>query len=125
MRLSILRKCQSLNSQTLALVERRMRFALTRFSPIINGVSVSLIDESGPHGAPTKKCLIAVRLTSQKPLIVEGVGESHLAAASQAADRIQRSVARQLHRRRDAKRYQRRRSRRQMVVEESSAEREG
>jgi len=102
-------------------VERRLRFALTRFAPSIQAVSVALIDESGPHGAPAKKCRITVDTRDSGSVTVQSIDETFEVAASRAADRAWRSVARQLERRRDASRYHRRRASRQAGGEPSAA----
>ena len=43
-------------------VERRLRFALTRFSGRIGRVNVFLTDQNGPRGGIDKTCRIVVRL---------------------------------------------------------------
>jgi len=93
-----------------ATVERHARFALTRFSPLIRDVSVKLSDESGPKGAPTKKCQIVVRLRQGGSVVVDALDRKLDAAASTAADRASRSVVRQLERKRHNKKFQRRRA---------------
>ena len=99
-----------LSTGTMATAERYMRFALTRFSPLIRDVAVKFSDESGPKGAPTKKCQIVVRLREGGSVVVDATDRQLDAAASTAADRASRSVARQLERKRHNKKFQRRRA---------------
>jgi hypothetical protein len=98
-----------LGTQTAAFVERRMRFALTRFAPMIDDVVVTLGDEAGPRGAPAKSCRVAVRLQRKGSIVVDSTDASFETAASRAADRAGRSVARQINRKRQVKQYHRRR----------------
>ena len=98
-------------------VERRLRFAITRFTPTVGDVSVALSDESGPKGAPTKKCQIAVRLRPKGLVIVEAKDGTFDAAVGIAADRVSRSLARHLERRRLGRKRQRRNETRQRNAE--------
>ena len=97
------------NSQAESLIERRIRFALTRFAPAIGDVTVILRDESGPRGAPARKCQVVVGLRPRGSVVVNCTGSTFEAAVSNAAERASRNVARSLERKRHAKRYQRRR----------------
>jgi hypothetical protein len=101
---------EPLDVQTEAYVERRMRFALTRFAPLVDEVEVTLRDETGPRGAPAKTCRVAVRLQRSGAVIAESTDASFESAASRAAERASRTVARQLHRKRHIKQYYRRRT---------------
>ena len=71
MRMRISSRKVLLENQTEAFVERRMRFALTRFAPLIDEVEVTLRDEAGPRGAPAKFCLVEVRLQRSSAVIAE------------------------------------------------------
>lgn len=110
MRMRISGKKVPLGEQTTAFVERRMRFALTCFAPMIDDVVVTLGDEAGPRGAPAKKCRVAVRLQRSGSVVVDSTDISFETAASRAAERASRTVARQLHRKRQISQYHRRRS---------------
>ena len=90
----------SLTKSLRSVVERRLRFAVTRFTPTISDVSVALSDESGPKGAPAKKCRIVARLRPKGHVLVEAVGETFEAAVGLASDRAGRSLSRYLARRR-------------------------
>lgn len=102
-------------------VERQLRFALTRFSPSVTDVSVTLSDESGPKGAPARKCQILVRLRPKGSIVVEATDGTFDTAVARAADRAGRSVARHLEKKRHARKYQRRRSVSQQKAESPAA----
>ena len=110
MQLDISATNADLSSHSRSIVERHSRFALTRFSPVIRDVTVKLTNESGPKGAPTKKCQIVVRLRQGKSIVVDATDRRIDSAASAAAERASRSVARQLERKRHNRKYQRRRT---------------
>ena len=110
MRLTIAEKNAALHEDERLIVERRMRFALTRFAPAIKDVSVTLTDESGPHGSPAKRCQVVIGLRPTGSVVVDATDDGFEMAASRAADRAGRTVARQLERKRHYKKYQRRRS---------------
>ena len=110
MRLNICERKMALPKNDRKVVERRMRFALTRFAPSIRHISVTLTDEGGPHGPPAKRCQIVIGLLPTGSVVVEATDDLFETAASRAADRAGRTVARQLERRRHNKKYQRRRS---------------
>lgn len=80
---------------TLALVQRRLQFALGRFAGRVRSLTVRLTDLNGPRGGPDKKCLISVRLTSpRRVIVVEDVDPDAAVAISRAAERVSRAVAR-------------------------------
>ncbi|MCG8584936.1 MAG: HPF/RaiA family ribosome-associated protein [Pirellulales bacterium] len=108
MQLAISATNADLSPRSRAIVERHSRFALTRFSPAIRDVVVKLTNESGPKGAPAKKCQILVRLRQGRSIVVDATDRRIDSAASAAAERASRSVARQLERRRHNRKYQRR-----------------
>lgn len=85
-------------------VERRILFALSRFSPRIDLVAVRLTDTNGPRGGVDKECRIVVRLRPHGRLrVVERDGDMH-AAIGRAAERMARAVAREIDRRREPRR---------------------
>lgn len=79
-------------------VHRRLGFALGRFSDRIQVVRVMLGDENGPKGGLDKTCRIRVNLRGQNEIVVEQVDSDVYAAIDRAADRVGRTVARQLDR---------------------------
>lgn len=79
-------------------VELRLGFALARFSPRIEDVSVRLEDENGPKGGVDKSCRISVNLGRLGVVMVDDVDAVLEAAVCRAAERVGRSVARALDR---------------------------
>ena len=80
-------------------VERRMRFALARFSGRIDAVKVIVTDENGPRGGVDKRCLLSVKLASSKEVVVVESGLDPYSTFERATDRLSRQVARELSRR--------------------------
>lgn len=80
--------------------ERRLHFALGRFSPRIGRVTVD-IREGGPGVDPQKLCRVAVTLTSGRRIVVEDTRDDLYAAISRLADQAGRTVGRALDRERD------------------------
>jgi len=81
--------------------ERHLRFALSRFSPSIEQVGVRLIDVNGPRGGVDKRCRIVVTMKDADTIVVEAEDARMNAAISAAADRMGRTVARAVRRRRE------------------------
>ncbi len=110
MELEISARNIDLGSATREKVERHLRFGLTRFSPSIRRTHCTISDESGPHGAASRRCQIVVKLRSGGHVVVDAAEDSVTAAASAAANRAERAVARHLARKRQSRKYQRRRN---------------
>ena len=89
-------------------IERRVYFALSRFSPRISRVSVTVEDVNGPRGGIDKRCQILVKLDRMEELKVETTDAEIHDAVAAAADRVGRAVQRQLDRRRTVSRSDRR-----------------
>jgi putative sigma-54 modulation protein len=85
-------------------MERRIRFALSRFVGRISLVTVTLADFNGPRGGVDKQCQLVVRLTPAGKVTIEEKHAEISAAVALAADRAGWNVGRELRRRRDAKR---------------------
>jgi len=77
-------------------VDRRLRFALGRFSSKLRSVRTDVGDLNGPRGGVDKYCHIAVRTERGQELRVRAVEDSLERALDRAADRISRVVARHL-----------------------------
>ena len=88
-------------------MERRIRFALSRFVGRISLVTVTLADSNGPRGGVDKQCHLVVRLTPTGKVTIEEKHAEISAAVALAADRAGWNVGRELTRRRDAKRDRR------------------
>jgi len=90
----------SVSPATKAYLERRLSFALGRFADVISGIDVRLEDINGPRGGIDKRCRIRVMLSRiSTPALAEVVDHEIRAAIDIAANRVGRSVARQLDRR--------------------------
>ena len=93
-------------------IDRRLHFALGRFGPAIDHVSVRVGDVNGPRGGVDKHCLIAVKLRASRsnPIAVDDSNEDLYAAVTQASNRAGRTVARAVERKQGKRSYQRRRT---------------
>jgi ribosome-associated translation inhibitor RaiA len=81
--------------------ERRLRFALGRFTPRIGAVVARLEDTNGPRGGVDKQCQVRIRLIPEGEVLVREVDADWLAAIDRAVDRVGRAVARVLKSQRD------------------------
>ena len=81
-------------------VARRLSFALGRFTHRVERVTVRIVDLNGPRGGPDKRCRIVVRLMPARNILVEATDSDAYAAVSQAANRLDERVARELARER-------------------------
>jgi len=79
-------------------IERRLSFALSRFSGRLRDVEVRLRDENGPRGGVDKVCRVKATLHGLSTLVVEAVGSDLYAAIDSAADRAGRALGRALRR---------------------------
>lgn len=80
-------------------VERRFRFALSRFQGQIAEIKVQLSDENGPKGGRDKVCRVVATVLSRSLFV--GEADSGLyAAISRAAERLGRTASRELERNR-------------------------
>ncbi len=79
-------------------MERRICFALGRFGEAIRDVTVRLTDLNGPKGGIDKECLMVVKLRYGGEVLVQSNGKESMAALNYCADRMGRSVERELSR---------------------------
>ena len=93
-------------------IDRRLYFALGRFGPAIDHVTVRVGDVNGPRGGVDKHCQIVVKLRASRsnPIAVDDIDEDLYAAVTQASNRAGRTVARAVERRQGKRSYQRRRT---------------
>lgn len=87
-----------LTAALLAHVERRLRFALSRFGQKIRQVAVQLLDLNGPRGGVDKQCRVTVTLSPSGKVMVGATDADLPTAIDRAADRLERSVIRALER---------------------------
>lgn len=91
----LIRMAAGLSPSLAPLARRRFQFALGRFGDRVRTLSVHLTDLNGPRGGVDKQCLVAIRLTSPRRLIViEDTDAEAAVAIGRAADRSTRVVAR-------------------------------
>ncbi|MBL4901042.1 MAG: hypothetical protein JKY62_00125 [Desulfocapsa sp.] len=87
-----------LAQNTTTAMERRLRFALGRFGASVSEVKVRLTDLNGPKGGINKECLIVAGLRKGGEVVVRGSGKDCTATLNYCADRIGRTVERELNR---------------------------
>jgi putative sigma-54 modulation protein len=85
-------------------IERRLRFALSRFSGRIRRVNVFLADQNGPRGGIDKTCRIVVILRDGGNVVAEVNDVDWVIAVDRATTRIGHSTGRDLARRRAGRR---------------------
>lgn len=85
-------------------VERRLQFALSRFSGRIRRVNVFLADQNGPRGGVDKTCRIVVRLKDGGDVVAEVSDVDWVIAVDRATTRVGHSTSRDLARRRAGRR---------------------
>lgn len=79
-------------------IERRLRFALSRFADRVDRVTVRLADLNGPRGGVDKQCRIIVKVRAAGEVVIEDAASDVETAIDRGADRVQRAVARTLAR---------------------------
>lgn len=75
-------------------VERRLAFALDRFSDRVARVDVRFADANGPRGGVDKRCTLALHLRAGGAVRVEEVAEDLYVAMDRAVHRAGRSLGR-------------------------------
>ncbi len=88
-------------------IERRLQFALARFSGHIQRVQVVLEDQNGPRGGLDKSCRIVVRLREGGDVVAEVADVNWEVAVDRATTRAGHTVARRIARRRANRRIAR------------------
>jgi hypothetical protein len=79
-------------------VERRLRFALGRFSGAVGRVTVRVEDINGPRRGVDKRCRVVVALAPRGELIIEDEDADVRALRDRSAERAGRAVERRLGR---------------------------
>lgn len=80
--------------------ERRLLFALGRFSRQVEAVRLLLDDVNGPRGGVDKRCQVVVQLAPWGEVRVEQSDRSLHAVIDLAADRVRHALSRERERRR-------------------------
>ena len=79
-------------------IERRVRFALSRFGQKIRSVTVRLTDLNGPKGGEDIQCKILAYMTPGEGVIVNDRSEDPFTAVARASERIGHSISRRVRR---------------------------
>lgn len=79
--------------------ERRFRFSLRRFGHRVKRLRVSVEDLNGPRGGVDKRCRIIAEISPSGRLVIEEADVQIHEAVDRAADRLRRSIRRELKRR--------------------------
>ena len=79
-------------------VDRRLRFALSRFAERIERVTLRCADLNGPRGGVDKQCRIVVKLRPSGEVVIDDAATDLETAIDRGADRVQRAVVRALAR---------------------------
>ena len=87
-----------------AYVDRRLRFALSRFGERVAKVTVRFEDANGARGGVDKQCHLDVALRPSGNVLVEDIDADLRVVIDRAADRAARAVERDLERRRELER---------------------
>lgn len=84
-------------------VERRLQFALGRFSTQIRTVSIIFSDANGHRSGCDKHCRLRIMLEPSGEVVIEDTDPSVVEVVSNIAERAARSVSRVLERRREGR----------------------
>lgn len=76
------------------IVDRRLRFALGRFSSRLSDVKTEIGDLNGPRGGVDKYCRISVRTERGQELRARAIEETVEGAIDRATERVARLVSR-------------------------------
>lgn len=101
MEIQILGRNLHLNPSQLELIERRIQYAVNRFSSQVRTVQVTLSDVNGPKGGSDILCRFKVLLRKKGEILVGDTDTSIESAVANVADRAARSLARLLERQRE------------------------
>lgn len=82
-------------------VRRRLEFALSRFGGRIRSVTVRIEDQNGPRGGADERCRLEVCGTRGWRAAAEATDAEAARAVDLAAERIGRTVAREMVRQRE------------------------
>ncbi|MCE9631098.1 MAG: HPF/RaiA family ribosome-associated protein [Planctomycetia bacterium] len=85
-------------------IERRLRFAVSRFGDHIQKVIVFLLDRNGPRGGIDKVCRILVKTRDCGVVLATVIDSEWTVAVDRATTRIGHTLGRQLDRRVDRQR---------------------
>lgn len=93
----------NLNDVLQEYVDRRLRFAISRFQSRLGKVTFRLTDENGPKGGRDKTCRVTAEILPSGTIILETTHVNLFTAIDASADRLRRAVAHELDQRREAR----------------------
>ncbi len=85
-------------------IDRRLGFALRKFTDRLGRVTVRLSDLNGPRGGIDKRCQISADVQISQAVSLQAVDADLYAAIDRAAGRLERSLAHSLGRTRESRR---------------------
>jgi hypothetical protein len=100
MQISIVDRGDVLSDENRAFGERRLLFALSRFSSRIERVTAVISDVNGPRSGRDKSCRVSIKMRKLPDVDVTVVESDVECGFSQVADRAGRTVARAIERER-------------------------
>ncbi len=86
-----------------SMVERKFRFALTRFSPQLRRVAVKLTDANRPCGGNDKVCSVTLKFKDGRDARAVARADRFATAAAAVAERAARVASRMIERDRTAR----------------------
>ncbi len=98
MSLAIIDRSGILTEDLRVYIERRLRFALTRFDAKIHRTTVVLEDTNGPRGGVDKSCSIHVKLQRASSVKITDQDADLARCVARAAERAGRAVRRAIER---------------------------
>ncbi len=85
-------------------VERRLGYALRKFTKSLRHVTIRLSDLNGPRGGIDKRCQISAEVRASRPVSLQATDADLYAAIDRAAARVERTLARCVGRARESRR---------------------
>ena len=79
-------------------VERRLRFAFTRFGDKVRRIHVRIADLNGPKGGYDIECKVRAELGASGDLVIRDVDRDPFSAVARVTDRIGHAVSRRIDR---------------------------
>ena len=98
MKLSIVDRDKCLTAPIRALARRRLLFALSRFDPKLDNVTLTVGDLNGPKGGVDKRCQLQIKLRYGENVILTNLDSTVEVCVSRLADRAGRTIARRVSR---------------------------
>jgi len=103
MKLTIQQRHGKLPSSLKESIERKLLFAMSRFTPMVERVSVVLSDQNGPKGGHDQACRVTAYLRHGEILTISDSDLQIEPSVARAIDRLARAVARHLDRLREGR----------------------